>query len=458
MEHYSLEQLLKKPLFLPALFFLISFLLFAMICPRALSNGDAALYAQQIRNLDFAHRTVHLGYYLMGIPFIHLLPLPADYALNLMSCLYGALCVSALFLITSLITKSRLASFIACVLSITGQLFASNAVFAEVYVPQLFFFLLSITLLLLNRPVFAGISYATSLLITPSAIFGLAMLIPFRRDKQLLSRFAISACALLIAALFPYFSDYVAGGRGLLKASRASLPIGAAFLKEYREFFSGMIWYVPFLLAGVIETIKCRNYQAWGISIMIIWLLGFIAGERYGDVPVQLPCYAFICMIGGLGFNAAVSFSRQRSRIITAGVYLFLLLASSLSIITTRDHVMDSIADHEEYRDTVFAVQHAAKPDFIVLGPWTQGILFEHYLYRKSYTGIWINTEWLTGTWGAVQRDESRQALNRAILAGREIWLLNSDPQLFSQLEKQGYSIIPFRTVFRASPSNTSGS
>lgn len=405
MDNAFLAALIKSTLFLPALLFLISFLLFALLCPQALSNGDAALYAQQIRDLDFAHRTVHLGYYLIGIPFIHLLPLPADYALNLINCFYGALCVSALFLITVLITKSIQASFIACLLLITNHLFASNAVCAEVYVPQLFFFLLLIALLLVNKPITAGFSCAISCLITPSAIFGLATLIPFRRNRQLLFRFMITALAAILFMVSSNFSDYIMGGRGLLKASHASLSIGAAFLKEYREFFCGILWYLPFLLAGVVETIRCRKYHVWGMSIFIIWLLTFIAGERFGDVPVQLPCYALICMIGGLGFNAVLKLFYEKSRIITAGVYFFLILAVTLSGLITRDRLRESIAEHQEYRDTVFALRHAAQPGFIALGPWTQGVLLEHYLYGKSYAGVWINTEWLTGTWGAAQRD-----------------------------------------------------
>jgi hypothetical protein len=453
-----IESLLTNALLLSSLLFLCLFFYFALLAPRLLTSGDAALYLQQIRDLDFTHRTVHLGYYLSGVPFIHLLPLPPDYALNLMSGFYAALSISALFLINSLLTESRMASFAACLILFTNPLFTSNAVFAEVYGAQLFFFLLSMVLLLYNKPAFAGISYAVSFLITPSAIFGLAMLFPFRKERPLLTRFAISALIIIIAIASAFASDYLLGGRGLLKASRASLAISAAFLKEYREFFSTMLWHVPWLIAGAIEMIRCSRYRDWGLTIFCIWLFTFIAGERFGDVPVQLPSYALMCIVAGLGFQSVVNVLPDKSRMATAAVYLFMIISVTYSGIITRNHIMAISARFEEYRTTVYALKHAAQPDFIAVGPWTEGILFEHYLCGASYTGMWINAEWLAGTWGDAKRAQSREAVNRAIQDRKELWLLQYDAPLFSTLQKRGYRINPFRTVFRAAPAKPAGS
>ena len=146
-EGVAWESIACKRFIIPALVFLISFVLFALSSPGALPNGDAALYLQQILSLDVSQRTTHIGYYLIGIPFIHFLPFASDYSLNLMSCLCGALCASLLFLITLFITRSRLISLVACFILVTTNVFAHNAVFAEVYVPQLFFFLLALLLL-----------------------------------------------------------------------------------------------------------------------------------------------------------------------------------------------------------------------------------------------------------------------------------------------------------------------
>ncbi len=193
---------------IPVLIFLISFVLFALSSPGALPNGDAALYLQQILSLDVSQRTTHIGYYLIGIPFIHFLPFASDYSLNLMSCLCGALCASLLFAITVCITRSRFISLLACIILVTTNVFAHNAVFAEVYVPQLFFFLLALLLLQRNSPIAGGASYALSFLITPSALFGLAMLFPFRRNKKQLARFAAAFLLLTGIIVVPHLSDY----------------------------------------------------------------------------------------------------------------------------------------------------------------------------------------------------------------------------------------------------------
>ncbi len=435
---------------IPALVFLISFVLFALSSPGALPNGDAALYLQQILSLDVSQRTTHIGYYLIGIPFIHFLPFASDYSLNLMSCLCGALCASLLFAITLCITRSRLISLLACFILVTTNVFAHNAVFAEVYVPQLFFFLLALLLLQRNSPIAGGASYALSFLITPSALFGLAMLFPFRRNKKQLARFAAAFLLLTGIIVVPHLSDYVSGGRGLLKASHAAMNADEAFAKEYREFFFGMLWYLPFLFAGCIHIMKNKMTRDWGIALFSMWLITFVAGERFGDVPVQLPAYAFICIIVASGMKALLYASRHKSRMLAAAVGLYCILALTVSGGITGRQISMTASRLTEYRNSILALKQAARPDFLAAGEWTQGILFEHYLYGTSYTGLWLNTECLAGEWGSRMREESEEKLQQALLSGREIWLLNYDTALFNELARQGYSIEPFHTIYRA--------
>ena len=131
-EHSSLLILVcdfftsKKILLFCGGMFLFTFALFSFISPNALVNGDAALYEQQIVHFDFSQRTIHLGYYLLGVPFIHLLPLPADYALNLMNCFFGALSVVMIFLIGFTVSKTVLVGFIASIFLLTNYIFVYN--------------------------------------------------------------------------------------------------------------------------------------------------------------------------------------------------------------------------------------------------------------------------------------------------------------------------------------------
>ena len=449
-ESAACESTAYKSFLMPVLISLISFVLFALSSPGALPNGDAALYLQQILALEVSQRTTHIGYYLIGIPFIHFLPFAPDYSLHLMSCLCGALCASLLFAITVFITRSRLISLLTCIILVTTNVFAHNAVFAEVYVPQLLFFLLALLLLQHNNPIAGGASYALSFLITPSALFGLAMLFPFRSNKKQLARFTAAFLLLTAIIVLPHLSDYVSGGRGLLKASHAAMSAGEAFLKEYREFFAGMLWYLPFLLAGCIDFMKNKMTRDWGIALFSMWLITFAAGERFGDVPVQLPAYVFICVIVASGMKALVYVSRHKSRILTAAVYLYCLLALTVSGGITDKQISMTSARLTEYRNSILALEQAARPGFLAAGEWTQGILFEHYLYGTSYTGLWLNTECLAGEWGSRRREESEEKLQQALLSGREIWLLNYDSVIFSRLIEQGYLIEPFQSIYRA--------
>ncbi len=249
----------KKCLFSCGGIFLISFVLFAFLSPNALINGDAALYEQQIAHFDFSHRTIHLGYYLLGIPFIHLLPLPPDYALNLMNCFFGALSIALIFTIACTVSHNLLVAFVSSILLLTNYLFLSNAVYAEVYVPQLFFFLLALQCVLLQKAIPAGISFALSFLITPSALFGLPCLMLLLRDKRAMVQLTTTAFLLALLPLLPHADDYFMGGRGLLKAVRSGLPISRALVKEGRELFNNLFCYAPFLLAGSIYIMRDKR-------------------------------------------------------------------------------------------------------------------------------------------------------------------------------------------------------
>jgi len=218
--------------------FFFSFGLFSAIAPNALVNGDAALYEQQIANFDFSQRTIHFGYYLLGIPFIHLLPLPADYALNLMNCFLGSLSIVLIFLIGFTISKTVLAGMVASICLLTNYIFAYNAVYAEVYIPQLSFFLLSLLLVLSQKAIVAGISFAFAFLVSPSIIFGFPCLTLLLRGWKQLIHFSTAAFLLISVVLAFHVESYLFGGRGLLKALQEQMSINQVFLKECKEFLS----------------------------------------------------------------------------------------------------------------------------------------------------------------------------------------------------------------------------
>jgi len=440
----------QKTSFLCAGLFLISFSLFAFLSANALINGDAALYVQQIVHLDFAQRTIHLGYFLLGSPFIHLLPLPPDYALNLMSCFFGALCTVLIYLIACTTTQNHRVAFIAVLVLLTNYLFVVNAVFAEVYVPQLFFFLLAVQCVLLQKAIPAGLSFALSFLITPSALFGLPSLLLLQRDKRAMLQLTTPAFIVVLLALLPNADDYFVGGRGLLKAVRIDLALDRAFLKEGRELFNNLFCYAPFLLAGSVYIMRNKRLHALGGALISLWFFSFIFGEKFGDVPVQLPTYVLLSLVGGIGFQYLLDFRHGKRTFITSTLYLLLIFCLSITGLFTFRRIEETRHTLIDYRDTAHEINQRAHHDYLVVGEWTQGILFEHYIFQRPYTDVWINTEWLSGDWGQRMQKASKTKLHDARASGREIWLLGNDSSLIPDLHEQGYVIEPFRSCYRA--------
>jgi hypothetical protein len=429
--------------------FLISFALFALLSPDALVNGDAALYAQQIAHVDFAQRTIHLGYYLLGIPFIHLLPLPADYSLNLMNCFFGALSIVLIFTIAGTVSQNLSAAIVAGTLLLTHYLFAYNALYAEVYMPQLCFFLLSLQLVLAKHAFSGGIAFACAFLITPGSLFGLPCLMVVLRNKKPLLYFSAAAFCVITIALTPHLDDYFFGGRGLLKALQSRMSIHQALIKETNEFFSSFLLYVPVLVAGIIKMVTDKRLHRLGVALIILWLTTFLFGERFGDVPAQLPAYALFCLMGGLGFHYLLGLLKGKSPFLTWTAYTLLVLCVATTGFLAFRRLEETSRTLIEYRTKVIALNRTAHPDDLVLGEWSQGILFEHYIFQKSYTGVWINTEWLSGDWGQRIQEESRRKLNDALSAGREVWLLDDPSSLVPMLSRLGYALEPFRNYYR---------
>lgn len=505
----------KKAMFISAIIFLITLTMFAGSTPNVLISGDAVVYAQQIAHSDFSNRTIHLGYFLLGAVFTYLLPFSNDYALNLMNCFFGALSISIIYLIAFNIYGKHTVAVVSSLFLATNYLFVFNSLYAEVYVIQTFFLLLALQLWLLNKPIVTGLSFALSILVSPTTIFAIPCFIILRPHKQALFRLGVSLFIILAIVLLPRFDDYLYGGRGLLISANIPFNIRSTILKESFEIIYGMFLYIPFVLYGIIIVIRQKRLRVFGMGIFSLWLTTFLFADRFADVPAQLPFYALLCIIGGLGFQnfstilstkgngkkgliyvwllssisiiiifvLAIGRTSQEVSIILPMIF-FVIIALYTIIVTLLTRVNNigkinhslavfgmlvlfvsinssllytrvNIVNHDlvEYHDTVLEMSKVAGPDYLVVGRWGQGILFEHYVSKKSYTKYWINTEWLfTDSWGKSKQVESVKKWQDAIANGQEIWLLDDYPTLFSDLREGGYTIEPFRNIYYAKP------
>jgi len=514
-----------KAISISMIIFLLTFAGFAGLTSNAFINGDTAVYAHQIAHLDFAHRTIHLAYYMIGALFTWLIPGSNDYALNLMNCLFGALSISLIYLMAFTIFQKHIIATISSLFLVTNYFFIVNSLYAEIYILQVFFLLLALQCWLLNKPIAAGLAFTLSILVTPSSILAIPCFVILRPQKKALLRLGLTLLILLAIALLPRLDEYLFGNRGLLSVSR-QVNVGITAVKEGYEVIFGLFLYIPFILSGITEVAKQKKLQVFGIAILSLWILNFLIIDRFRDVPAQLPFYALLCLIGGLGFSRSVYFMTTKTIDKVAMKDLWLLSCTALVMISLQGiaikigktpaqisltHIslflpislfalvalyavivtlmvkifgrvkliyssailamlilfvgansylsftLVSKLKHEltEFRSSALEVERVAQSDYLVVGDWSQGILFEHYVFGKFETGYWINTECLlSDSRDSPKCEESIKKWQNSIVSGKEIWLLGDYPSLVSDLRTSGYTVRPSKNIYRATVQN----
>ncbi len=435
-----------KNILIGLVIFLVAFIAFASLSTEALSNGDAAIYLQQMRDLDFASRPVHLGYYLLGAGFIRLLPGSDDHAINLMNCFLGAASIMLVYLITFIICHKHVPAIVAGLLLFTHYMFLENSIYAEVYTPQVCFFPLSILLWLLDKPILAGLSFLLSFLITPSAILALPCFLILRPRLRPLLLFCAIFLSIAAIVIFPVRQSYFFGSRGLFEAVNHPLNLRLALDKESREIFSNFSFCLPLVVAGLLEIFGRKQFLPFAFALLALWLVTLFFSEKVWDVSPQLPTYVMLCVAGGLGFGLLLRISDGRThlRFIISVAMVALILAVFINGFNAFKKILASNKYRTGYRNTVIRISKVADLSYLVIGGWTRGTLFEHYVFQKSFTPYWINTEWLNGSWGRDKQNESYKKLQQAIAAHRQIWLLETDPALISNLQRYGYKVTQF--------------
>jgi hypothetical protein len=446
----TLQPCKTKDILIGLVIFLSAFAVFASLSTEALANGDAAVYLQQMQNLNFTDRSVHLGYYLLGAGFIRLLPGSDDHAINLMNCFLGALSIMLVYFIIFIICHKHIPAIAASILLFTHYMFLENSIYAEVYTPQVCFFLLSILLWLLNKPILAALSFLLSFLVTPSAIFALPCFFILRPRLRPLLLFCAIFLGFAAVMIFPVRQSYFFGSRGLFEAANRPFNLGWALSKEGREIFSGFFLCIPLVVAGLLEIFGRRQFRPFAFALLILWLVTLFLAEKISDVSPQLPVYAILCMVGGLGLELLLRISNSKTRLqfIVSVVVIAVIFAVFINGLNAFKKARALNKCRTGYRNTVIRISKVANPNYLVVGYWSIGILFEHYLCQKSlFTPLWINTEWLDGTCGREQQDKSIEKFDQAVAAHRQMWLLGIYPVLMTDLRLNGYKITQFDSV-----------
>jgi hypothetical protein len=426
-----------------------AFVLLLLFTPHGFELGDAPYYAEYIAARELGYASKHIGYYLLGIAFTSIVPLEFNYSLNVLSALTGAISVGLAASVAYTLSGKKTAMLGAAVLMMTPYTFVTSAVNAEVYAPQLCFFLLSIQLALLTKPVAAGLSYAAACLITPSTV----LLAPFMatllsRRKDLLLAAAATMLPVL-AVLAPVLGDFLWGPHGVIGLPPGNLTLWTGLWKEWwelRGFSLGLV----FVGLGLWALIRSRSHRLFLAALFAVWLLSLLLGEHYSDVPVQLPLYGMFSVIGGIGF-AWTAHRLQRTRLTTIGLTAALVAIGVVAGSTTYVRVAEETACANTMRESFEEMERCAQSGDVAVAPFSVALLGRYYLGEDEV--VWVTDDALAGKSGADERAASERKLQGALLARKCVYLPGEfDDSAYAFFTQQDYEVAPFESMFVARP------
>ena len=506
----NLKSLTKRDITIGLGVFLVAMGAYMSFCTPALINGDAAVYVEQMQDLNFKGRSVHIGYYYIGAAFLRIMPGSDDYAVNIMNCLLGAVAVSLVYFIALLICHRHIAALLSSALLLSHYIFFENSVYAEVYTPRAAFLLLAIFLWLLDRPILAGVSFAVSALISTSTIFALPLIFILRPNiRKYLLFFAVFG-VIAAAVIAPVYKGYFFGPRSLEMAFEKERHLGIVLSREWGEVLHGFFVCIPLVAVGAVAAFSKRRLLPFGIGVLSLWAASILGEKDWNDFTVQLPTYVLLCVVAGFGIDWLIQLLKDRQggargsglilaasvamvvlakisktpvKIATLLPWWFLvaivvaavLCAAAAWMIKSRQVRVSTLISCAViilvatngltayrnirgknqylmgYRETVLAVDKVAQPGYLLVTGWMHGILFGHYVDGKGYNDKWVNTQDL------VPRSEAMKKLQETVSQGRQIWTTNKIPGLFNLLEKSGYKISTFRGVYMAQVQKNSG-
>jgi hypothetical protein len=277
-----------------------------------LQDGDAAVYNQQIEAHRFDIRTTHIGYIALGTVFHALSPLSTDTTMNVMTAILGAVGVVAVAWLALALGASPWLAVLAAALAFAGPEYLRGMVLSEVDIVLAVLAICALALYAWRRPVLAGAAYGLAMLCSPLGAWSLPWFVCLRtstagdarsrwRDHaRQLATFGVVSLAVYAPIVVWHWHDYFYGGRGILHAPRRALNL-LVDLGRSVHFFEAGLAIAPLMVAGLALVLTRRGsapQRSLAIGVLISAIASALWGERFLDVPVQLPnwlvlaCYA----------------------------------------------------------------------------------------------------------------------------------------------------------------------
>ena len=399
---------------------LVLLLLHAWLVRDAIQNGDGAVYNDQIESRLVGIRTTHVGYILCGLVADRILPFDVERSVNLMCLAFASAGGAAAFLIARSLGASRHVAAAAPLLVFAIHAYLRGAVLAEVDVVACALILVAVASWLRGRVLVAGLSFGLAMLVTPVTAMSLPMLVltvrgargaPARWRAHLRDVLVFAAVSLAVYAplVGVFWHDYWYGGRGLLHAPREPWDVAKHVARSVAFLTSSAGPWLWLGLAGVIAGAFSGAPLAPGVAAAL--LLTGLFGERFLDVPVQLPQ---LCVLAA--FTVALV-SRLPTPRLRWSVLLCLWAATAWP---TYAAVAEEVRLDVENRDTYLAMAEQT-PKMILAGvpdSWEDGLRFERIVYRRTKLGLGLSYRDL--------RNASQSIVEKR--ADHAIWLVDAPP------------------------------
>ncbi|HEY3256964.1 MAG TPA: hypothetical protein VGJ91_23570 [Polyangiaceae bacterium] len=395
-----------------AVAFLILLLLLATLLRPVLQNGDSAVYNQQIASRILRDRTTHVGYIALGIIFDTVLPFSTDMNMNVMSLTFGVAGLYAVYSAAHVLNRSRWASGLAVLLALALPSELLGMLLSEVDIVSASLVAVAYACFLNELTVIAGLVFGLSVLVTPLSgpllsVFVLTVSVseegPGRgaaRHFVRLVRFGTAALVVYLPPVSLYYQDYVYGSRGLLHAPRAALSLLERLTHSGAFIWQEACFLIPLYVLGTVGCFASgRGWRTGQPAIALIVSVGLMAlvGERFLDVPVQLPNLVLLAILPPM----MLVVSDWAMRIGSIAILAVGLFTANRSFATVREE----IAAREKTRTLCMGIRDQSRPRTAVLvglSGWSESKTFARYASLDS------NHLATSLTWHDFVRDERR--------------------------------------------------
>jgi hypothetical protein len=403
---------------------IVSLVLFAAhvwLVRSVIQNGDGAVYNEQIEQRIVGMRTTHVGYVLCGIAAHALSPFDTDGTMNAVCLAFAAAGGAAAFMIARSLGASRPVAAVAPLMAFGIHAYLRGAVLAEVDVVASSLILVAVALWLRGEVAKAGLAFGAAMLVTPVTAMSLPMLLLTTREPRNAPRrwsthlrdvavFGAVSLAAYMPLVLAFWHDYWNGGRGLLHAPREPWSVAHQVDRSIQFLTSSAGSWLALGAGALVAGIPTGTPPSLGVFAALV--LTATVGERFLDVPVQLPQ---LCVLATL---VVVLVGRLPTSWLRGGVLASLWLSTAWP---TYRNVSDEVRADVEKREAYRAMTEQT-PKMILAGVrdgWDDGLPFERVAYGRTKLGLGLSYRDLRSKASSIAETRRDYA----------IWLLGAPPE-----------------------------